>query len=62
MAKDQLTSAEAAKELGVTRQRVNQLIRANRLPAERLGNLYVIKRADLAKVKERPTGRPPKEK
>lgn len=59
--KDLLTVSEAAEELEVSARRIHQLIQESRLPAEKLGSYYVIKRADLSLVKERKrTGRPPK--
>lgn len=60
--KDLLTVAEAAKELNIGVRRVHVLITSERLPAEKLGSYYVIKRADLDLVRDRPTGRPPKVK
>ena len=58
---DLLTVSEAAKELEVSPRRVHQLIEEKRLPANKLGSYYVIKRADLSLVSERKrTGRPPK--
>ena len=60
---DLLTVSEAAKDLEVSSRRVHQLIEENRLPAQKLGSYYVIKRADLDLVRERKrTGRPPKKK
>jgi excisionase family DNA binding protein len=55
---DLITSSEAAAKLGVTRPRVIQLIRAGRLPAKKVGMQYLIKPADLAKVRDRKPGRP----
>jgi excisionase family DNA binding protein len=55
---NRITAADAARKLGVTRTRVNQLIRSGRLPAEKVGMQYLIKPADLAKVKDRKPGRP----
>lgn len=60
MPKGYLTVTQAAKILGVTPQRVRDLIHANRLPAEELGNILIIKEADLDLVKERKPGRPKK--
>ena len=57
-----LSVTEAAKRLGVIRQRVFQLIQTGKLPAVMVGSQYVIKESDLELVKDRPTGRPPKEK
>ena len=57
-----ITVTLAAKELKITRARVQALIRDGRLPAEKIGNFYAIKRADLAKVRVRKPGRPKKGK
>ena len=57
-----LSVAEAAEMLGVHRTRINQLIDSGDLPATRIGRSYVIREADLEKVKDRPApGRPPKD-
>ncbi len=53
-----ITAAQAGEILGVTRHRVIQLITAGRLPAEKVGMQYLIKPADLEKVKDRKPGRP----
>lgn len=55
-----ITTNEAAGALGVTRQRVLQLIQDGRLKAEKFGNVYMIERADLLNIEEKPMGRPPK--
>ena len=55
-----ISTAEAAQALGISRQRVLQLIKDERLKAERFANVYMIRRADLSAVEERPLGRPPK--
>ena len=55
-----LSVTEAAKRLGVIRQRVFQFIQTGRLPAVMVGSQYVIKELDLELVAERKTGRPPK--
>ena len=57
---DYITTNEAAGELGVTRQRVLQLIQDGRIKAEKFGNVYMIRRGDLANIEEKPMGRPPK--
>ena len=57
---DYITTNEAAGALGVTRQRVLQLIQDGRLKAEKFGNVYMIRRGDLAHIEEKPMGRPPK--
>jgi len=57
---ENITTNEAANVLGVTRQRVLQLIQDGRLKAEKFGNVYVIRRGDLAHIEGKPMGRPPK--
>lgn len=53
-----LTTKQAAERLGVHRSRVHALIKAGRLPAEKFGNVYVIKESDLKLVEDRKPGRP----
>jgi excisionase family DNA binding protein len=53
-----ITVQQAASALGVGRSRVQALIAAGRLPAEKVGMQYLIKPADLVKVKDRKPGRP----
>lgn len=55
-----ISTNEAAGVLGITRQRVLQLIASGRLPAEKFANVYRIRRSDLRQVAERTPGRPPK--
>jgi excisionase family DNA binding protein len=57
-----LSVKQAAAALGVNRQRVQQLIESKRLPAEKVGAIYVIREIDLELVRERKVGRPPKAK
>ncbi len=57
-----LSVTEAAKRLGVIRQRVFQLIQTGKLPAVMVGSQYVIKESDLELVADRKAGRPPKDK
>jgi excisionase family DNA binding protein len=57
-----ISTSEAADRLGVTRQRVLQLIEGGRLPASLFANVYMIREADLKLVQDRPPGRPPKSK
>ena len=59
---DLLTTTQVAKELGVSKVRVNQLIHLGRLPAQRFGERWAIKPADLAAFKKmkREAGRPAK--
>lgn len=49
---------EAAKRLNVSIRRVQALIAAGRLPAEKIGNSYAIREADLAPLNGRKNGRP----
>lgn len=62
MAEEYLSVTQVADELGITRQRVLQLITDSRLKAERFANVYMIPRSALDSVRDRPTGRPPKPK
>jgi excisionase family DNA binding protein len=55
-----LTTKEVAQRLGVTVTRVQQLILAERLPAEKMGRDYFIKEDDLKLVADRKRGRPRK--
>ncbi len=55
-----LSVKESAEILGVNRQRIQALISQGRLPAQKIGNSYVIKESDLELVKDRKTGRPSK--
>lgn len=55
-----LTTKEAAERLGVSVRRVNALIQAGQLPAEKFANVYMIDEKDLRLVKERKPGRPKK--
>ena len=57
-----VSTSEAAEILGVTRQRVLQLIQQGRLKATKLANVYLIKKSDLADVMDRKPGRPAKKK
>ncbi len=54
-----ISTTDAAEQLGITRQRVLQLIEAGRLPAKLFANVYMIRRDDLQKVEARTPGRPP---
>jgi excisionase family DNA binding protein len=54
-----LGTPEAAERLGITVARVQHLIWAGRLPAQKLGRDYVIQEDDLKLVADRKTGRPP---
>jgi excisionase family DNA binding protein len=53
-----ISTAEAAKRLGVTTNRVRALIDAKRLKAMKVGREWLIDPKDLAAVKNRKVGRP----
>lgn len=53
-----IATKAAARELGITVQRVRVLIREGRLPAQKLGRDWIIRWADLDLVRERKPGRP----
>ena len=57
-----LSTAQAAKKLGISPARVQQLIWAKKLPAQQVGRGYVINEADLKLVEGRKPGRPLKQK
>ena len=56
-----ISTREAADRLGVSVLRVQQLIWAGRLPAQKVGRDYVINESDLKLVGDRKPGRPPKQ-
>ena len=55
-----ISTNDAAAVLGITRQRVLQLITRGQLKAEKFANIYMIRKDDLKDVEDRPIGRPPK--
>jgi excisionase family DNA binding protein len=55
-----LSTTEAAEKLNVSAIRVRQLIKAGRLPAQKVGRDYIIQEKDLGLVSDRQNGRPPK--
>jgi excisionase family DNA binding protein len=59
MKEDYVSTNDAADALGISRQRVLQLIKTGRLKAEKFANVYMIHRPDLSAVEDRPQGRPP---
>jgi excisionase family DNA binding protein len=59
---DYISTPEAAEILGVSRQRVLQLIHQKRLKATKVASVYLIKKSDLANIEARKPGRPPKKK
>lgn len=58
---DLISTEQAAQELGITRRRVQALIKAGRLKATKVGRMYVIRPKDLEAVRVRKPGRQPKE-
>jgi excisionase family DNA binding protein len=54
-----VSTSEAAEILGISRQRVLQLIQQGSLKATKLASVYLIKKSDLSAMKERKPGRPP---
>ena len=59
---DFLTTKQVAGRLGITPRRVQALIEAGKLPAQKFGRDYMIKEKDLSLVKDRKVGRPRKVK
>jgi excisionase family DNA binding protein len=57
---DLLSTAEVGAHLGVTRQRVLELIGEGRLTACKVGRAYVVRAGDLAALELNRVGRPPK--
>ena len=55
-----ISTAEAARRLGVTANRVRVLIRSKRLKATKVGHDWLIDPKDLDAVKDRKVGRPRK--
>ncbi|KPL80612.1 helix-turn-helix domain-containing protein [Herpetosiphon geysericola] len=55
-----LSTKDAAVRLGISRRRVISLITAQRLPATKVGNGWVINEADLVRVAHRKIGAPRK--
>ena len=55
-----ISTAEAAKRLGVTPDRVRKMIEAKRLKATKFGNVWMIDPKDLEPLKDRKVGRPRK--
>ena len=53
-----ITTKQVAEELSVSQRRVQALIKAGRLPAQKRGRDWYIKDADLWEVYHRQPGRP----
>jgi excisionase family DNA binding protein len=60
--KDLISTKDAAGKLGLSLRRVQALIASGRLPAQKIGNSYVVYEKDLELVKNRVAGRPAKVK
>jgi excisionase family DNA binding protein len=58
MATDMVSATEAAKRLGVTKQRVNYLITNNRLKSVKIGSGRCVKVSDVDRFKRAAAGRP----
>jgi excisionase family DNA binding protein len=60
MAIDEMTVSEAARELGLCRNRILQLIGEERLPARRIGPIWVLPTGAVRAFGrlDRPAGRP----
>lgn len=56
---DYISTTEAGEILGISRQRVLKLVQQGRLKSIKVANVYLIKKSDLADVKDRKPGRPP---
>lgn len=56
--KDTVSTAEAAEHLGVSVERIRQLIANERLPAVKIQNCWRINRSAMKRVEDRSTGRP----
>ena len=53
-----LTTKEVAEKLGVTVRRVQALIQAGRLPAQKVGRDFLIQEKDIKLIEDRKPGRP----
>lgn len=57
-----LTTGQTAERLGVSERRVRAMIKAGRLPSQRIGRDHLIREEDLKLVADRKRGRPPKKR
>lgn len=55
---DLLSVAQAAEKLGVTRQRVHDLIKKDQIIARKLGRYYYIEAIEIERYRNQPTGKP----
>jgi len=58
---DWMTPAQVGEMLGVSKQRVSQLIKSGRLPAITIDGKYYVSPADAEAMRDRKTGRPRKD-
>ena len=55
-----LSTNDVAEELGITRQRVLQLVKSGRLKSEKIANVHLFRLGNLEPVKIRVAGKPKK--
>ncbi|MBD2189211.1 helix-turn-helix domain-containing protein [Pseudanabaena mucicola] len=55
---DLLSVAQTAEKLGVTRQRVHDLIKNGQIIARKLGRYYYIESSEIERYGNQPTGKP----
>ena len=53
-----ISVAQAATQLGITRQRVHDLIKNSQIIAQKLGRYYYIEAAELDRYRAQPLGKP----
>lgn len=56
----EMSIAEAAKRINISRQRLTLLVKQGRVPARKFGKQYLIRAIDLNSIAERRAGRPKK--
>ncbi len=56
----EMSIAEAAKRINISRQRLTLLVKQGRVPARKFGKQYLIRAVDLNTISERKAGRPKK--
>jgi excisionase family DNA binding protein len=55
-----ISTLTAARRMGFSARRINALIKEGRLPAQKIGGIWLINPADLDRLEIKPQGRPPK--
>lgn len=58
LTQDFVTTGEAAARLGVTPNRIRQLIRGGQMPAQKVGRDWMILEEDLESFQNQPLGKP----